>query len=331
MKYPLRTTDLLGIPKINDLNDMCFHTKLSIALLHRMTKAAKAFYIEVNIPKKSGGFRKLACPSKKVKVVQAWILKNILEKIKPNAAATAFIKGSKVIYNVTPHAENKYLLCLDLEDFFDNIIFYDVFFVFRSLGYTSEASALLSNICTYKGRLPQGGVTSPMLSNIICIKLDERLSRFAGARNIVYTRYADDMTFSAKSPDILLRAKKTIDEIIVSEGFNINAKKTRLLGPRQQLKVTGIVISNEKSVGIGRKQKRFLRAAFHHAITKPMLPKERSKRFMWMIGWFNYLHSVDKKSALELMRYVQKLLVVHSASNPKEIKYFQASLSQVSL
>ncbi|MBP2663212.1 MAG: hypothetical protein H6Q71_1160 [Firmicutes bacterium] len=105
------------------------------------------FYLEVDIPKKSGGTRKLACPSKKVKVVQAWILRNILEKVEANIASTAFKKGSTVIQNVKPHVDNRYLLCMDIKDFFDNITFYDVFHIFRSLGYDATVSALLSNIC----------------------------------------------------------------------------------------------------------------------------------------------------------------------------------------
>lgn len=330
MKYPLRTTDLLGLPKIQDLDDICFHTKLSKALLHRITKISEKFYVEVSIPKKRGGFRKLACPSKKVKVVQAWILKNILEKIKSHTASTAYKSRGTVVNNVAPHVENQYLLCLDIENFFDNIDFRDVLYVFRSLGYTEKVSALLSNICTYKGSLPQGGVTSPLLSNIICIMLDERISRFVGARNIVYTRYADDMTFSAKSPDILLRAKKTIEQIINSEGFSINIDKTRLLGPRQQKKITGLVITNDKKVGIGRQQKRILRAAFYNMMMKSMPPKERSKEFMRMIGWLCYLKSVDKSALRELMIYAKKLMDVSLVKRPSEGRLFYAALSRYS-
>lgn len=188
----LQTTDLLGIPRINNLQDFAFQTKISKALLFRLARVSEIYYVEVTIPKKSGGTRRLACPSKRMKAVQAWILRNILDHIEIHPAAKAFKKKFNVCDNIKPHLENRFFLCLDIENFFGNILYDSVYYIFTSLGYNNQVAYLLANICTYLGALPQGGVTSPALSNISCINLDKRLSNFAGARNVQYSRYADD-------------------------------------------------------------------------------------------------------------------------------------------
>lgn len=316
MKYSIQTMDLLGIPKVRSLEDLAFHTSLSVALLHRIIVATEKFYVEIDVPKKNGSTRKLACPSPKVKAIQAWLLRNILDKIEVHEVATAFNKKRTVVDNVSPHIDNRYFLCLDLENFFDNISFLDVFFVFRALGYDKQVSRILANLCIYKNRLPQGGVTSPALSNIVCINLDNRLSKLVGSKNIVYTRYADDMTFSAKNPETLIRVKKTIEEIIESEGFKINDLKTRFLGPRKQLKITGLVISNNKTLGIGKKQKKILRAAFYNNLINNKLSRpEQEKQALWMVGWLCYLKSVDKIRFEDLSQYVMKLLSYNTRNN----------------
>lgn len=95
-----------------------------------------------------------------------------------------------------------------------------------------------------------GAPTSPVLSNLACRALDERLYQFAGSRNWVYTRYSDDFSFSSLRPfgdkEIgLLRG------IIQSEGFEINDLKTRNLGPEDEKIVTGILLSGNGALKPG--------------------------------------------------------------------------------
>lgn len=303
----LQTTDLLGIPKIKDLEDLSFHIKLSKTLLYKLARFPEKFYYTTTIPKKNGGVRNLACPSNKMKVVQAWILRYILEKIDINVVATAFRKKYSVRNNVDYHFSNRYFLCIDIKDFFDSVNYYSIVNIFESLGYNDVIARTLANICTYNGALPQGGVTSPALSNIICIRMDERLSRYAGARNIIYTRYADDMTFSAKEPERLSRARKTIVNIIKDEGFTINKKKTRYLGPSQRIKVTGLIVSKD-NVGIGKQQKRILRAAIYNYENKQMTILEKEELYSWIHGWMSYLNSVDKVGMEQLKNYWKSLV-----------------------
>ena len=144
------------------------------------------------------------------------------------------------------------------------------------------------------------------LALILCIALDRRLNAYVGGKNITYTRYADDMIFSAQSRERLLRARSTIEEIIKDEKFLLNDEKTRLLGPGQQIKLTGLVISThqqkDKTIGVGREEKRIIRAKLHKLINS----QAEETAIMHLKGWLNYLNSVDPDSLKYLKEYSRK-------------------------
>ncbi|MCH7916630.1 MAG: RNA-directed DNA polymerase [Planctomycetes bacterium] len=165
-----------------------------------LTVRTKHFYYTFTIPKRRGGTRQIDAPYDVLKGVQAWILRYILEPVALPPVATAFRRRKNLRDNVVPHQGHQFILCIDLEDFFPSIGANKVFSVFRSLGYTNFVSHLLTSLCTYQDRLPQGGVTSPILSNITCKRLDNRFSGYASRLFVSYTRYADDLTFSSNEP-----------------------------------------------------------------------------------------------------------------------------------
>jgi RNA-directed DNA polymerase len=309
----LRTIDLLSLPRIDSIDDLSHQIGLSNGLLYKMARVPDSFYRSVTILKKNGGIRVLACPSAKIKAVQAWILRNILDNLSIHPSAKAYVKGGKLTDNVTPHLGRKFFLCLDLVDFFGSIKYHSVYQIFCSLGYAQEVSSLLANICCYRGSLPQGGVTSPALSNLACIRLDKRLSGFSGARRITYTRYADDLTFSADDPDLLVSIQPTIKQIVSENQFRLNEAKTRFLGPRQCHKITGLVI-NGNTCGVGRKQKRVLRAKIHRLETKQLDDDERETLRNHVNGWMSFLRDVDIDGYKQLSDYWCELRDFHATT-----------------
>jgi RNA-directed DNA polymerase len=122
---------------------------------------------------------------------------------------------------------------------------------------------LLSNLCCHDGVLPQGSPTSPLLTNIICQRLDRKLSQFGKANRAVYTRYADDISFSSNQPVFSDSFINQVKEILVTEGFAVNSAKTRLQHHRQRQVVTGIKV-NEK-LNVDRTLIRTIRAILHNA------------------------------------------------------------------
>lgn len=202
------------------------------------------FYSKVVIPKKSGGVRTLQVPAVSLREIQKWILDNILAKIPISSEAMGFCKARSIVTNANVHLGQECIVNIDLKDFFPTITQEQVYKVFYYYGYTVGVSYMLSKLCTFEERLPQGAPTSPYLSNIVCLKLDKRLSTMALRYNARYSRYADDITFSSDH-DISTIVKAAI-EIIEDEGFFINDKKTRVQFKHQRQEVTGLLVNGRK-------------------------------------------------------------------------------------
>ncbi len=115
-------------------------------------------------------------------------------------------------------------MSLDIEDFFPNVKASHVFSLFRTIGYSARVASILTSLCTFYGGLPQGAPTSPAIANLTSLRLDARILGYVGKRRIVYTRYADDLTFSAIWYAVLSRALLVIIEIIEFERFALNGR-----------------------------------------------------------------------------------------------------------
>ena len=163
--------------------------------------------------------------------MQAWVLRRILDKLSTSPYTTAYVKGRRLSrQNVTPHISNRYFLSVDVRNFFPSVRSFEVRRLFDALGYSPLAADKLRRLCSYFRGLPQGAVTSPALSNLICLRLDRRLAGLCSRRNIVFTRYADDITFSTNNRNALPRLLPSVYRILRDEGFEPNQEKTRILG-----------------------------------------------------------------------------------------------------
>lgn len=292
----------LGLPVMNNLNDMSKATRLSSETLRLMIYRADFRYRIYSIEKK-GPVKKMRTiyqPSRELKALQGWVLRNILDKLSSSPFSIGFEKNQSILNNATPHMGANFMLNIDLEDFFPSLTADKVFGVFHSLGYNRLVSSCLTKICCYRNLLPQGAPSSPKLANLICSKLDYRIQGYAGSRGLIYTRYADDLTLSAQSMKKVVKAKDFLISIIPTEGLKVNALKTCISGPRSQKKVTGLVISQEK-VGIGRLKYKEIRAKIHHIFTGRSMEVEHVK------GWLSFISSVDSKSHKRLTAYIGKL------------------------
>src|SRR5262249_2539064 len=184
---------------------LCFHNEA----------ATRIHYVQFDVPKKSGGTRTLSAPHRTLAAAQAWVLANVLAKLPTEEPAHGFVAGRSTLTNARPHAGQDVVVNFDLEGFFPSIGFARVRHLFHRIGYSGAVATLLALLCTecprkrvvYAGTpyfvatgprgLPQGACTSPVLSNQIARKLDRRLGGLARKLSLTYTRYADDLTFSA--------------------------------------------------------------------------------------------------------------------------------------
>lgn len=282
--------------------------------------ATRLHYIRFTVPKKSGGTRELAAPHRTLAACQTWILDNILRKVPAHDAAHGFIPSRSTVTCAAAHVGKHTVLNADLTNFFPTITFPRVKGIFQQLGYSPAVATILALLCTEAPRktvslagrkyfaatgprsLPQGACTSPALSNLAARRMDARLSGIAAKLSWTYTRYADDLTFSADAEPaaragyLLARLR----HIAQDEGFSVNEKKTRIQRKSASQQVTGIIVNQRP--GVPRKVVRRLRAILHRARHDGLAAQERGRpRFQaWLRGMISYIHMVNPDQARPL-------------------------------
>jgi RNA-directed DNA polymerase len=293
----------LNLPLIKDIESLANHIGISNRLLYQLSSNSTMFYTTFTISKKDGANRIIHSPKYPMKLVQRWILEEILQKIPVSNYSTAFQRGKNGIKeNANFHRYSIYLLQLDLKDFFPSISSPKVFNVFRQLGYNNFISNILTKLCTYNNYLPQGGVCSPYISNLVCYRLDNRFIGLCSTRDVLYTRYADDLTFSADNKETLKKIRNVIEEVIVEEGFEVNKKKTRFLSPYSHKIVTGITI-NDRNLKVKKKIKRNLRALIHFTISTGDYSRVHE-----INGYVSYINSIEPGYKDKMVIYINKLV-----------------------
>ena len=293
----------LGLPVIQSKNDFAELLHLSPTLIHILTRNTTDYKYKIfEIPKKHSGFRKIYSPVYSLKIIQRWVLENILYRIKPSNNCFGYVKGMScpLAKNADKHKANLFIMKLDVENFFPSLDNKKVFGLFESIGYNKEVSALLTNICTCDEHVPQGAVTSPYLSNLLCIKLDLRLQRYCSKRDVVYTRYVDDLTFSSNNRGELKKIFHMVCKILEDEGFYVNKNKIKFMTPKTKKSITGVTISDEK-LKAPHEMKRLVRSMLHKAIISGDYTELNRIR-----GYIAYICSIEEDYKEKVMRYINK-------------------------
>lgn len=279
-------------------------------------------YHRYTIPKRNGGERKIAAPKSVLKNAQSKILELILEKLELSDSAHGFIKGRSVVSSAEVHTNQPELLInIDIENFFPTITFVRVRGMFHSFGYSLYMASLLAMLCTYceripievKGQikyvktseriLPQGSPASPMITNIICRRLDKKLNFLAEKHQFHYSRYADDMSFSFEKGIDQKQVRKVVSEIeniVQYEGFRINKAKTHYLKKSNRQCITGIVINNEQ-IGVPKVWIKRMRAAIYNANRlkeKGNLPAHTMNEISGMVSWLTSVNQDRYKNII---------------------------------
>jgi RNA-directed DNA polymerase len=285
-------------------------------------------YVRFNISKKTGGVRRISAPMPHLKKVQQWILDSILEKVALHQAAHGFRRGRSIVTNAKPHVGAEIVINLDFKDFFPSISYPRVKGLFRALGYSEAVATLLGLLCTEpeveevildsktyfvattERHLPQGAPSSPAITNVLCRRLDRRLSQMATELGFAYTRYADDLTFSG-SVDAhrkVCNILKRTDRIVAHEGLTIHPQKTRVLRRSQQQEVTGVVV-NQK-LNIDRNTLKCFRATLHQIEKDGLAGKQwgqASDLLKAIEGFANFVFMVNPDKGNQYLQQVQRI------------------------
>ncbi len=212
-----------------------------------------------------------------MKALQYWVMRNVLNRFDVHPAAIAYREELSIADNARPHTRGRFLLKMDFKNFFPSLKASDfrLFLKKSKANLDAEEIGALCQILFWmqKGTtelcLSIGAPTSPMLSNVLMDDFDRYVSIFCAARSVAYTRYADDLSFSsARSNDL-----RAVEHAVLNwcrrsrtPALTVNQSKTVRVSKRDSRRVTGLVLTNDGKVSLGRDEKRRIRASMHHFV-----------------------------------------------------------------
>jgi RNA-directed DNA polymerase len=221
---------------------------VDVSELASLRMGARFHYRPFTIAKSDGRERRLLAPSPALKRLQRRLLDNYLAQIPVHACATAFRSGCSIIHNARAHARQQLIATVDVRDFFESTRAARVRAFFVKQGWRDHELQTLIRLCVYRNGLPQGAPTSPCLSNLVNLPLDERLWRLAQRTGTIYTRYGDDLTFSWSSDCMPSGFQRAVEDGLHAAGYEIQPRKGWHLTPISDRPcVTGLVL-----IGAGR-------------------------------------------------------------------------------
>ncbi len=273
------------------------HFSKSYRDIFKYALRASRRYRSYTIPKKSGGSRNIVHPSKELKEFQRYIVSTVFDKFPIHDSVYSYQEGKNVKQMATKHLNARFLLRIDFKDFFPSIkgehirLFLKNNMHFLDTIINDYDMTLINLLVCKSNKLTIGAPSSPAISNVILYDLDTFLFDICNKSDITYTRYADDLYFSTTHPDrlktilpLLKQYLKTyFIRLVINEDKNIYTSKKR----RQQ--ITGLTLTTDKKLSIGRKKKRYIKSL----IFKYSQQKTTSEETNYLKGYMSYLYSIE--------------------------------------
>ena len=313
------------LPPLDKPQELAVALELTIpqlrGLAYHRDAAESVNYRRFTIPKRDGSPRAIWAPLPRLMRVQRWILRNVVERLLVHGATHGFLAGRSIVTNARVHTDSRVVLKMDVKDFFPTVTYPRVKGIFRQAGYREQIATLLALLCTEAPRavvddggktmyvslgprcLPQGAPTSPGLTNVICLRMDRRLTGLANKFGWRYTRYADDMTFSLPSKHTgephVGTLTGLVKRVVADEGFAIHPDKTRVSRRGGRQTVTGLVVNGVQPPRVPRKLRRHIRAAIHNV--KQGKPLQNDETRSTIEGYIAYIAMTDRELAAKLL------------------------------
>jgi RNA-directed DNA polymerase len=262
-----------ALARLGSRRDLCALLAITMPELDELVSSRHKDYVRFQIPKKAGGSREILAPSPPLLALQQVLLPHLYELYEPRPSTQGFVRGRSIVSNAREHLDRRWVFNVDLEDFFPSINRARIFGLLRSPPYRLrlDVARALADICTVENALPIGAPTSPVLSNMICRRLDGEMQNLARRTGCWYTRYADDITLSSNRKDfpvdigrrtgLTAEVGPQLRAVIESNWFSVNESKTRLHTHNDRQVVTGLVV-NERT-NVDRRFVRDIRGMLH--------------------------------------------------------------------
>lgn len=273
-----------------------------------LSETASRRYKVYTIPKRTGGDRIIEHPSQELKAIQRWIIRALFTRFPVHEAATAYRKGSGIRENAERHRQTKFTNRYDFSSFFPSFsrgrIIHYVSEQAKTLGIalTERDLDFVGNIVCRNGRLTIGAPSSPAITNAMMFEFDKRMYDACRRRDLIFTRYADDIFISSFEPrklegvaDLIIQSKRSIPYL----RLRLNHQKTAYLSKKFSRKITGVVITPQHNLSIGRERKREIKALIHQWINGEI----ESERLSYLKGLLAF--SIDIEPHFEA-RLIEK-------------------------
>jgi RNA-directed DNA polymerase len=263
-----------------------------------LANSASQRYKVYTIEKRTGGQRVIEHPSRELKAIQRWLAGYLFSKFPTHKSATAYKEGASIRINALMHANSNYTLRLDFSNFFGSFSKEDVMNFLDNekaiLPYqpSDEDINFVGDISTRHGKMVIGAPSSPILSNIMMHSFDAIAFDYFKARDIIYTRYADDIFVSANDSASLQEVEPFITGQAQQHPYGkllLNHSKTARLSKRVRRTVTGLVITPENKISIGRSKKKTIKSMIHKAING----KLNAQEIMTLQGLLSYTKGAE--------------------------------------
>lgn len=277
---------------------------LSEAYVLRVAASASHRYKQFTIKKADGkSDRLIEQPSRALKLLQRWIVRRVFDQPPTHGCAHAYVKGKSIGTNAAVHRDSRYISRLDLQNFFPSLTSGDIESLLRrnrvlidGAGLGDEDIHLIGVLTCRFGRLTIGAPSSPAISNKLLYNLDTSLAQIAAEQNVRYTRYADDLYFSSSQSGVLYDVCRKAEKVIAgtaSPRLLINKRKTYHASRKRRMVVTGLRITPDAKVSVGRDLKRRIRVMAHKARHERLGPQALA----WLRGMLAYVSSIEPKYA----------------------------------
>ncbi|WP_375600009.1 retron St85 family RNA-directed DNA polymerase [Devosia sp. Naph2] len=284
------------------LEELHSYTGLGYGELASLVRTAPQRYKAYLIPKRGVGHRMIAQPAKELKYLQYFLIDRALGRLPVHVAATAYREGISIRANASLHAKSEVMLKLDFKDFFPSIRVRDWASYCASLdrdfatslGLASSEDVAIAGRILFWGKggieprcLSIGAPSSPVLSNVLMNRFDSEVMTQAVQLGVCYSRYADDITLSGESSKTLLMVESAIRRYVRrhrSPALTLNEEKRGLYTSGQRRMVTGLIITPDERISLGRDRKRMI-SSLVHRFTLNQLDQKKIAYLQGMIAF----------------------------------------------
>jgi RNA-directed DNA polymerase len=307
----------LGLTSVLTLKHLAWQSGASYSYLRKIVQRQIDPYTEIRRRRRNGAeMRRISAPDPPLMSVQRWLLRRIVHKMAVHPASCAYMPGNSVLLCARRHVGASWLIKMDVHNFFHSIDERKIFHIFHKSGYNRLISLELARICTrgglgpslngtalrryeissYRslrlGALPQGGPTSGPLANVAMYDCDTELNTLAMNYGLIYSRYADDITFSAGGDFDRRRANEVVTlagETLRKRGLTPHKNKTKISSPGSRRIVLGLLVDGDSvrlSKEVRHRIETHIRGVRHFGL------KEHS-RHRHFASVFSFVHHVN--------------------------------------